>query len=219
METLENLNQEMVEVGEALRGRRNVLKAGMLFGAASAFAALGAALGRPASAFAGDKMKGDKMKGDKMKGDKMKMDKAGDAKILNVALGLEYQAIYAYDAAAGTGLLTGQLKDVALLFQSQHKEHAKLEEDAIRSLGATPVERMQTYDLGDLSTIKTDKDVLALALGLEQGAATAYMGVLKSLASPDIIAVAAGIGANEAQHAALLRFVLQQNPVPVSVVK
>jgi rubrerythrin len=213
METLENLSKEMEEVGEALRGRRNVLKAGMLFGAATAFAALGTALGRPASAFAGDKMKGDKMKGDK------KMDKGGDAKILNVALGLEYQAIYAYDVAAGTGLLSGQLKDVALLFQSQHKEHAQIEADAIRSLGATPVEKMEKYDLGDLSKIKTDKDLLALALGLEQGAATAYMGVLKSLASPDIIAVAAGIGANEAQHAALLRFVLQQNPVPVSVVK
>jgi hypothetical protein len=214
METLENLNQEMVEVGEALRGRRNVLKAGMLFGAATAFAALGTVLGGPVSAFAGDKMKGDKMKGDKMKG-----DKGGDAKILNVALGLEYQAIYAYDVAAGTGLLSGQLKDVALLFQSQHKEHAQIEADAIRSLGATPVTAMEKYDLGDLSKIKTDKDLLGFALGLEQGAASAYMGVLKSLASPDIIAVAAGIGANEAQHAALLRFVLQQNPVPTSVVK
>jgi rubrerythrin len=210
METLENLNREMVEAGEALRGRRSVLKAGMLFGAASAFAALGTVLGRPASAYAVGK--------DKMKADK-KMDKGGDAKILNVALGLEYQAIYAYDVAAGTGLLSGQLKDVALLFQSQHKEHAQLEADAISSLGATPVDRMEKYDLGDLSKIKTDKDLLAFALGLEQGAASAYMGVLKSLASPDIITVAAGIGANEAQHAALLRFVLQQNPVPSSVVK
>jgi hypothetical protein len=208
MDTLENLNREMVEVGDALRGRREVLKAGMLVGAATAFAALGTALGRPATAFA---------KGDKK--DKMKMDKGGDAKILNVALGLEYQAIYAYDVAAGTGLLSGQLKDVALLFQAQHKEHAKIEEDAVRALGAMPVDRMEKYDLGDLSGIKTDKDLLALALGLEQGAATAYMGVLKSLASPDIVAVAAGIGANEAQHAALLRFVLQQNPVPMSVVK
>jgi len=212
METLEKLDQEMKEVGEALRGRREVLKAGMFVGAATAFAALGTVLGRPASAFAKDKK-------DKKMDKGMKMTKGDDAKILNVALGLEYQAIYAYDVAAGTGLLSGAIKDVALLFQSQHKEHAKIEEDAIRSLGATPVDRMEKYDLGDLSTIKTDKDLLALALGLEQGAATAYMGVLKSLASPDIITVAAGIGANEAQHASLLRYVLQQNPVPMSVVK
>src|SRR5688572_17744771 len=151
MKTPDDLGKELVAAGDMLRGRRNVLKAGMLAGAASAAGALALGLGRPAKALAAGGIT---------------LDKAGDAKILNVALGLEFQAIHAYDVAAGTGLLTGAIKDVALLFQAQHKEHAKIEEDAIRALGGTPVARKDKYDLGDLSTIKTDKDLLAFALGL-----------------------------------------------------
>ena len=87
-------------------------------------------------------------------------------------------------------------------------------------MGGTPVARMEKYDLGDLSGIKTEKDLLTFALGKEAGAATAYMGVLNQLTSKDLIPVVAGIGANEAQHAALLRFAMgEANPVPMAVVK
>lgn len=204
-QSFEALSDELVEVGEMLKGRRGFLKAGMLAGAATTFAMLAAN-----NVSAKDKM--DK----KGKGGGAE----GDIKIVNIALGLEYAAIYAYDVAASTGLLSAGTKGVALLFQSQHKEHAALEEGAIKSMGGTPVARMEKYDLGDLSGIKTEKDLLAFALGKEAGAATAYMGVLNQLTSKDLIPVVAGIGANEAQHAALLRFAMgEANPVPMAVVK
>lgn len=214
-QSFEALSDELMEVGEMLKGRRGFLKAGMLAGAATTFAML-AANGISAQ----EKMeKGDK----KMKGDKKGKGGGGaegDIKIVNIALGLEYAAIYAYDVAASTGLLSAGTKGVALLFQSQHKEHAALEEGAIKSMGGTPVAKMEKYDLGDLSGIKTEKDLLTFALGKEAGAATAYMGVLSQLTSKDLIPVVAGIGANEAQHAALLRFAMgEANPVPMAVVK
>lgn len=198
-----HLSEELVETAEMLRGRRNFIKAGMLVGAASAysmFAAEGIALGK-------DK--------DKKKG---KHGEEEDLKILNIALGLEYQAIYAYNVAAGTGLLSEGVKPVALLFQSQHAEHANLEETTIKKMGGKPVEKMEKYDLGDLSGIKSENDLLAFALGLEQQAADTYISVCKNFMTADLIPVVAGIGANEAQHAALLRYVLKQNPVPKAVV-
>lgn len=202
----EHLTDELMQTAEMLRGRRGFIKAGMLTGAASAFAMMaanGVALGKD--------------KKDKMK--KGGGGAEGDVKILNTALGLEYTAIYAYTVAAGTGLLSEGIKPVALLFQSQHVEHASLEEGAVKQLGGTPIAKQAKYDLGDLSGIKTEKDLLAFALGLEVQAAKTYMAVTKSFTTTELLPVVAGIGANEAQHAALLRFAMgEKNPVPQAVV-
>lgn len=212
-EPFKHLTEELIEVGEMLRGRRQFIRAGMIAGAASFFAmaaANGVALGQ-------DKKK------DKKKGKDKGMAHAGgspegDIAILNTALGLEYQAIWAYKTAAGTGLLTDATKPVALLFLSQHEEHAGIEDSTIKKLGGTPVKAMDKYNL-DLSGIKTEKDVLAFALGLEAEAAYTYLGVTNKFHNMELVPVVAGIGANEAQHAALLRFAMgEKNPVPKAVV-
>jgi hypothetical protein len=216
-EPFKHLSEELMEVGEMLRGRRHFIRAGMIAGAASAFAmaaANGVVLGQ-------DKMKKEKDKKgkkDKMEGHMMGSAE-GDVKILNTALGLEYQAIYAYGVAAGTGLLSEPIKPVALLFKQQHEEHADIEMQTIKKMGGTPVAKMEKYDLGDLSGVKTEKDVLALALGLEQQAAATYLSVTSKFHTTELIPIVAGIGANEAQHAALLRFAMgEKNPVPKAVV-
>lgn len=209
-EPFKHLTDELIEVGEMLRGRRRFIKAGMITGAASAYALMaanGIALG------ADNHKKKDKDK------DKKMGSAEHDLKLLNTALGLEYQAIYAYNVAAGTGLLSEGVKPVALLFQSQHEEHADLEAKTIKQMGGKPVERMKEYNLGDLSGIKTEKDLLGFALGLEQQAADTYLSVSNQFSTMELIPVVAGIGANEAQHAALLRFAMgEKNPVPHAVV-
>jgi hypothetical protein len=48
---------------------------------------------------------------------------AADLKILNVALGLEHEAIAVYQAGSESGLLARAVLDVAVLFQGQHKQH------------------------------------------------------------------------------------------------
>jgi hypothetical protein len=205
----EQWTEELVEVGQMLRGRRGFIKAGMITGAASAFAMMAA----NGIAFGKGKDK-DKDK-DKMK--KGGGGGGGDVAILNTALGLEYQAIWAYNTAAGTKLLSEPVLKVAVLFRDQHEEHASLEEATVKKMGGTPVMRKDTYNL-DLSGIKSEKDILAFALGLEQQAAATYLSVSKDFMTKELIPVVAGIGANEAQHAALLRQALGENPVPKAVV-
>ena len=204
-DVFEGLTDELIHVGEMLRGRRDFIKAGMITGAASAFAMMAA----NGIALGADKKKG---------GDKKGGGGGGDVALLNTALGLEYQAIYAYTVAAGTGLLSDGVKPVALLFQSQHAEHAAHEATTIKKLGGTPVAKQDKYDLGDLSGIKSEADLLGFALGLEAQAANTYLSVTGKFTDTALIPVVAGIGANEAQHAALLRYVLKQNPVPKAVV-
>lgn len=213
----EKWSEELMEVGEMLRGRRHFIRKGMIAGAASAvamMAASGVVLGQD------KEMKKEKEKKEKDKGGKKgKGGGEGDVAILNVALGLEYKAIFAYNTAAGLGLLSDGTKAVAVLFRDQHEEHASIEADTVKKMGGTPVARQDKYDLGDTSGLKSEKDILAFALGLEQQAAGIYLAQAANFMTKELIPVVAGIGANEAQHAALLRSALGENPVPGAVVK
>ena len=63
-----------------------------------------------------------------------------DVTILNVALGLEHEGIAAYQLGAESGLLQKPVLDVAVLFQSQHKQHRDVLIETIQKLGGRPVE-------------------------------------------------------------------------------
>ncbi|HET9122477.1 MAG TPA: ferritin-like domain-containing protein, partial [Acidiferrobacteraceae bacterium] len=64
---------------------------------------------------------------------------SGDIRILNVALGLEHEAIAAYGVAAHSGLLKPGVRKVALAFQGQHKAHADVLASTVHKLGGQPV--------------------------------------------------------------------------------
>lgn len=74
-------------------------------------------------------------------------DPAKDVAILNVALGLEHEAINAYQLGAGSGLLQKPALDVALLFQSHHKGHRDALVATIQTLGGQPGRRSAAADL------------------------------------------------------------------------
>src|SRR4029450_11703630 len=74
------------------------------------------------------------------KGKPMAANPAQDVSILNVALGLEHEAIGAYQIGGESGLLEKPVLDVAVLFQSQHKEHRDALIKAVQQLGGTPVD-------------------------------------------------------------------------------
>jgi hypothetical protein len=61
-------------------------------------------------------------------------DAAKDAGILNVALGLEHEAIGAYQLGAQSGLLQKPVLDIAVGFQSHHKAHRDALIDTIQKL-------------------------------------------------------------------------------------
>lgn len=138
-----------------------------------------------------------------------------DIAILNVALGLEYQAIAAYQVGAESGLLQKPVLDTAVKFQTHHKAHAQVLAGTVSKLGGSPVmtKKPGEYDF-PTAQLKTQADVLRFAAGLEKGATAAYLGVLPSFYNRDLAKAAGSILGDEAMHWAILLSVLGEDPVP-----
>ena len=143
----------------------------------------------------------------------------GDVDMLNVALGLEYQAIAAYQVGAESGLLQKPVLAVAVQFQGQHKAHAGILQATIRKLGGTPVEAKQpaAYDF-PTDRLKNQADVLRFAAGLEKGAASAYLGTVPQFHERALAKTAASILGDESMHWAVLLQALGENPVPAAFI-
>ncbi len=134
-----------------------------------------------------------------------------DVSILNIALGLEHEAIGAYQIGAESGLLTKPILAVAVSFQSQHKEHRDAVDGAIRQLGGKAVDTKSLKDYATAlkaNTLKSETDVLKLAARLERGAANAYLGVIPSFSDPALAQVAGRLAADETMHWTVLAQVL-----------
>lgn len=140
----------------------------------------------------------------------------GDVRILNVAVGLEYEGIGAYAIALKSGLLEPAIAAVATKFQDDHKRHNDALIAAIRSLGGDPVQPKAEADYAralEVDRLKNQQDVLALAARLELGATNAYLGVIPSFSDVQLGKVAARLAADEAAHFALLNYTLGR-PLP-----
>ena len=133
----------------------------------------------------------------------MKGDAGKDVAILNVALGLEHEAIAAYQIGAESKLLKQPVLGVAVQFQSHHKEHRDALIATIQKMGGKPVaaKPMQEYaDALNVKMIKSAGDILVLAARLEKGAANAYLGVIPSFSNGDLAKVAGRLAADETMH-------------------
>ena len=133
----------------------------------------------------------------------MKADVAKDVDILNIALGLEHEAINAYQLGAGSGLLQKPVLDVAVQFQSHHKAHRDALVATIQKLGGKPVAEKSLDDYAkalNAASLKNQADVLALAAKLELGATNAYLGVIPSFRDNKLGQVAARLAADETMH-------------------
>lgn len=130
-------------------------------------------------------------------------DPAKDTGILNVALGLEHEAINAYQLGAGSGLLQKPVLDVAVLFQSHHKAHRDALIATIEKLGGKPVAEKSIDDYAkalNAASLQSQADVLTLAAKLERGATNAYLGVIPSFKDNQLGQVAARLAADETMH-------------------
>ncbi|WP_395713868.1 ferritin-like domain-containing protein [Reyranella sp.] len=141
---------------------------------------------------------------------------ASDVGILNVALALEHEAISAYQLGAQSGLLQKPVLEVAVLFQSHHKEHRDALVATIRKMGGTPVMAKSDAEVAkalNAASLKTQADVLKLAQRLERGAANAYVGVIPSFNDRTLAQISARLGEDEVMHWTALTGALQQ-PLP-----
>jgi rubrerythrin len=139
-----------------------------------------------------------------------------DVGILNVALGLEYEAINAYQLGAQSGLLQKPVLEVAVKFQGDHKGHRDALIATIQKMGGTPVAEKNLDDYAKAlkaDTLKSQADVLALAAMLELGATNAYLGVIPSFKDAQLAKVAGRLAADEAMHWTILNNALGR-PLP-----
>lgn len=128
---------------------------------------------------------------------------AQDVGILNIALGLEHEAINAYTLGAKSGLLEKGVLDVAVAFQSHHKGHRDALISTIEKLGGKPVAEKSLDDYVkalNATALKSQADILNLAARLELGAANAYLGVIPSFKDVNLAKVAGRLAADETMH-------------------
>jgi hypothetical protein len=135
-----------------------------------------------------------------------------DIGLMNTALALEHQAIWAYGLAGRSGLLSEKARDVGLAFQGSHEIHRDLLVDAVRRKGGAPVDAKKEYVFS--VPLAAEKDVLELAFQLEVGAARAYLSVVNRFHDRALSASAAKILSDEVLHATVLRSVLGRDVVP-----
>lgn len=131
------------------------------------------------------------------------MSMEADVGILNVALGLEHEAINAYQLGAGSGLLQKPVLDVAVAFQSHHKAHRDALIATIQKMGGKPVAEKSLDEYAkalNAASLKSQADVLMLAAKLELGATNAYLGVIPSFKDNKLGQVAARLAADETMH-------------------
>ena len=149
-----------------------------------------------------------------------KEDSASDVGILNVALALEHQGINAYTLGAKSGLLQKPVLDIALKFQDDHKIHRDLLIAAIVKLGGKAAEEkpLDVYAKAlNASQLKSQEDVLKLALSLEMGATNAYLSVIPAFKDHAFAQVAARLAADEVAHWAVLNNALGM-PLPKAMI-
>ena len=126
-----------------------------------------------------------------------------DVAILNVALGLEHEAINAYQIGAESNLLQPAVLQVAVAFQGHHKAHRDALVATIRQMSGTPVAektRQEYVQSLNAAAIRNQTDILKLAQRLERGAANAYLGVIPSFTNRDLAKVAGRLAADETMH-------------------
>ena len=135
-----------------------------------------------------------------------------DVALLNTALELEHTAIYAYGFAAGSGLLSKGTLAVGDLFKGAHETHRVALIQAIKDLKGFPIAARKSYSF-DAFDLKTEADVLRLALFLEMKAAHAYNDSLRQFRHRALMDAAGRIMGDEVSHAAVLRSALGKGPV------
>ena len=134
---------------------------------------------------------------------------AGDVKILNYALTLEYVETAFYKDVAGSGLFKGAQLDTIKMFGDQEAQHVDALTAAVKKFGGTPAAKPQTK-----FPLTSAKAVLDLAATVENLGAAAYLGQAAAIQSKEALAAALSIHSVEARHAAALNTLVGKTIVP-----
>jgi hypothetical protein len=121
-------------------------------------------------------------------------------------MSLEYEGIAAYEIALGSGLVPQPAVELVRTFQGHHRQHSEELARAVTRLGGRPVESKPLSDYVaslNAASIHSFADIQHLALRLERGAASAYLGLIAPLQDTELHTLVARLAADEAVHAAV----------------
>lgn len=149
---------------------------------------------------------------------------SGDAKIAALAAGLEVMAVNTYkgalDAATAgkLGTVPPAVSTFATTAMAHHKAHLDAWNAVITKGGGKAIDQPNatlkpTVDAA-FAKVTDVTGVAQLALMLEEIAAATYLSASPALVDKDAIKLAGSIQVVDAQHAAILYYVLGQYPVP-----
>jgi rubrerythrin len=182
-----NMNEQVMELIEFARSRRNLVAGSVGVGGALGLANA-AAIGR---AFA---------------------QELSDLDILNFALTLEHLESRMYADMLATNILTGKELQYFTSFGQHEAAHVKAITDTINSLGGSPVQALDSYNF---PAFNNRGDILNFAKIAEDIGVSAYQGAAAAIDNKDILAAAGSIVQVEARHAAIVNLLLgKEQPVP-----
>jgi hypothetical protein len=124
---------------------------------------------------------------------------AGDIKIVNYALTLEYLETEFYKKVVKSGLFSGPTQSLLQTIAAQEQMHVDALKQAAVKLGGTPATKV----VGKFP-VTSAAQVAKLAATVENLGASAYLGQAGNIVSPEILASALAIHTVEARHAAVL---------------
>jgi rubrerythrin len=130
-------------------------------------------------------------------------DNAGDLKIVNYALTLEYLEATFYQEALDAGVIEDkQIAELVKGLADTEQQHVEALIATAKSLGGTPASKPRTRFQDTIA--KGADTILMTAATVENLGAAAYLGQAAKIKSKDILAAALTIHSVEARHAAAL---------------
>jgi hypothetical protein len=142
-----------------------------------------------------------------------------DIDVLNYALTLEQFEAALYKAAISANVLTGVEQQYLTTFGAHEQAHVDTLTQVITQLGGTPVKAPASYNFAAAGPITNRAQLLAVLQTVEDLGASAYLGAVGFIKSPDLLTAAVTIHAVEAEHAAVFRDLLGMPAAPDAVAK
>jgi rubrerythrin len=139
---------------------------------------------------------------------------ADDLEVLNYALTLEHLEAEFYDMANASGVLTGDAAAYLQIIGDHERAHVDALTAAISEAGGTPVMARASYNFDALGDMSTQEGILAIANVLEPTGVAAYNGAASEIMDTSILSTAGAIVQVEANHAAIIRVLIDPEAIP-----
>jgi hypothetical protein len=138
-----------------------------------------------------------------------------DLEVLNYALTLEHLEAAFYNQVNASGALSGNAAAYLNVIGEHENAHVDALTQAISGAGGTPVRARASYNFEALGDLSTQEGILAVAQALEETGVAAYNGAGREILDQAILTTAGAIVQTEANHAAIVRVLIDPNANPV----